>query len=70
MPIKNKKVFFFALIALGCVALTFLIHWAFIIGAIILMILNQRELFKNPSKKTDNKAKLSSKNKQNKKLKN
>lgn len=67
MRLKNKRVFFFALIALGCIALTFLVHWAFIIGAVILMILNQRELFKN-SNKTDAKAKLSSKNKQNKNL--
>ncbi len=70
MPIKNKKVFFFALIALVCIALTFLVHRAFIIGAIILMILNQRELFKNPNKNANAKVKLSSKNKQNKKIKN
>jgi len=69
MRLKNKRVFFFALIALVCVVLAFLVHWAFIIGAVILVILNQRELFKNSHKKVDTKTKLSSNNKRNKKLK-
>jgi hypothetical protein len=41
----NKKVFFLSLLALVFVVLTFLINWAFIIGAVIIMLINQRELF-------------------------
>jgi len=40
----NKKVVFLSIIALIFVALTFLISWVFIIGAIIITIINQREL--------------------------
>ena len=43
---KNPKVFWLSIIALGFLALTFLVNWLFIIGAVILMILNQRELMK------------------------
>lgn len=43
---KNLKVVIFSIIALGFLALTFLVDWIFIIGAVILMILNQRELMK------------------------
>jgi len=43
----NLKVTIFSLIALGFLVLTFLVNWMFIIGAVILMILNQRELMKN-----------------------
>lgn len=57
MQLRNKKVFFFSLIALACIALTFLVNWAFIIGAIVLMILNQRELFKNSNLKNKEKSK-------------
>ena len=42
----NLKVTIFSLIALGFLVLTFLVNWMFIIGAVILMILNQRELMK------------------------
>lgn len=50
-PIKNKikpnkKVIFFSIIALAFVALSFFVHWAFIIGALIFISLNQKELFK------------------------
>ncbi len=41
----NKKVFFLSLLALIFIAMTFLVHWVFIIGAIIIMLINQRELF-------------------------
>ena len=44
MKIKNPKVVLFSLLALGFLALTFLVNWSFIIGAAVLMILNQREL--------------------------
>jgi len=43
---KSPKVVVFSLIALGFLVLTFLVNWAFIIGAVILMIMNQRELNK------------------------
>jgi hypothetical protein len=43
---KNKKVVIYSLFALGFIALTFLVDWIFIIGAVILMILNQKELIK------------------------
>jgi hypothetical protein len=42
----NIKVIIFSLIALGFLALTFLVDWMFIIGAVILIYLNQRELIK------------------------
>jgi len=42
----NWKVVIFSLIALGFLALTFLVDWLFIIGAVIFMFLNQRELMK------------------------
>lgn len=42
----NKKVVILSLIALGFIALTFLVDWIFIIGAVIIMLINQRELMK------------------------
>lgn len=41
---KRKKVIIYSIIALICIALTFTISWYFIIPAVILMILNQREI--------------------------
>jgi hypothetical protein len=41
----NFKVITYSLIALGFVALTFLVDWIFILGAIILIYLNHKELF-------------------------
>ena len=41
---KNPKVVIFSIFALGFLVLTFLFNWIFIIGAVVLMILNQREL--------------------------
>ncbi len=46
MKIKKPKVVIYSLLAFGFIALTFLVDWMFIIGAVILMILNQRELMK------------------------
>jgi len=46
----NPKVVIFSLIALGFVALTFLINPYFIVGAIVFMILNQRELGRGKKK--------------------
>jgi hypothetical protein len=49
MKIKHPKVVIYSLIALGFLALTFFASYWFLIGAIILMILNQRELMKKKS---------------------
>lgn len=46
IKIKNPKVVAFSLIALVFIFLTFVVDWIFIIGAIILFFLNQRELMK------------------------
>jgi len=40
----NIKVILFSLIALGFIALTFLVSPYFVAGAILFMLLNQREL--------------------------
>lgn len=42
----NKKVVLLSIIALGFLVLTFLIDWLFIIGAVIIILINQRELMK------------------------
>ena len=42
----NIKVIIFSLLALGFLALTFFVDWIFIVGALVLMILNQKELTK------------------------
>jgi len=42
----NLKVIIFSIIALGFLALTFFVDWIFIIGAVILVFLNQKELMK------------------------
>lgn len=42
----NWKVTILSFVALGFIALTFLVHWYFIIGAVIIMIINQKELMK------------------------
>ncbi len=42
----NWKVVILSFIALGFIALTFFVDWIFIIGAVIIMIINQRELLK------------------------
>jgi len=47
---KNTKVVIYSIIALGFLALTFLVDWIFIIGAAILMYLNQKELMKKNKK--------------------
>ena len=55
----NVKVIIYSIIALVCLALTFLVDWFFIIPAVILMFLNQRELMKNKYKKKSNEQKHS-----------
>lgn len=50
MKSKNKiniKVIIYSIIAIGFLVLTFLVDWMFIIGAVIMMWLNQRELMGN-----------------------
>jgi len=42
----NWKIVIFSLIAFGFLALTFFVNPWFIIGAVVLMLLNQRELKK------------------------
>lgn len=47
IKIKNPRVVIYSIIALGFIALAFFLkEWLFIIGAVVLMILNQRELIK------------------------
>lgn len=43
---RSKKIIIISLIGLGFLALTFLVDWIFIIGAIIAMYLNQKEIIK------------------------
>jgi fumarate reductase subunit C len=47
---KNPKVVVYSLIALFFLFLTFTVDWIFIIPAVILMIINQKELFKKNKK--------------------
>jgi hypothetical protein len=42
----NIKVVVYSILALGFVALTLLVNWMFIIGALVLSWLSQRELMK------------------------
>ncbi len=44
---KNKKVVIFSLIGLVFIALMFLVHWVFAIGAFLIIWLNKRELKKD-----------------------
>ncbi len=53
LKIKNSKVVIFALIAIVFVILAITVHWLFIIPAVILMMLNQRELM-GKNKKSKN----------------
>jgi len=48
---KNPKVVLLSLLALGFLALTFLVHWLFIIPVAIIIIVNQKELMKTHSKR-------------------
>ena len=43
---KNPRVVFFSIVAIGCLVLAVFIHWMFIIPAVVLMIINQRELMR------------------------
>lgn len=48
--IKYPRVFLFSLISIGFVVLAFLVNWIFLIGAVILVLINQKELLKKNSK--------------------
>jgi len=50
MKIKNPKVVIYSIIALFFLYLTFTIDWLFIIPAVIIMMLNQKELMQNKKK--------------------
>ncbi|MFA5485066.1 MAG: hypothetical protein WC260_02340 [Candidatus Pacearchaeota archaeon] len=43
---RNVRVMINSILAIVCIVLTFLVHWSFIIISILLMILNQKLLFK------------------------
>ena len=43
---KNKKVTILAIIALICIVLAIVIDWLFLVPAVIIMIINQKELLK------------------------
>ena len=47
---RNWKVVIFSIIALICMALVFLVDWLFIVPAVILVILSQKELMKKNKK--------------------
>ena len=42
----NWKVVLYSIVGLECIALTFLMDWMFIIGAVVCIYLNQKELNK------------------------
>lgn len=44
--IKYPKVFWFSLLAMGFIVLSILVNWLFLIGAVILVLINQKELLK------------------------
>ena len=43
---KNKKVTVLSIIALICIVLAITIDWLFLVPAVIIMIINQKELIK------------------------
>ena len=47
----NKKVVLLSLIALICVVLSFVIDWLFLIPAVIIVFINQKEIMKKKQKK-------------------
>ena len=51
MKIKSPKVVILSFIALFFLYLTFAVDWLFIIGAVIIMFINQKELMKSRGRK-------------------
>jgi hypothetical protein len=43
---RKPRVVLYSIVALACVALSFLVNWIFIIPAVIIIFLNQRELMR------------------------
>lgn len=43
---KNKKVVILSIIALICIVLAIVIDWLFLVPAVIIMLINQKELIK------------------------
>jgi len=48
----NLKVLFLAILGLLFLILAFLWNWWFIAGAVVIVLINQRELMKKPAKKS------------------
>lgn len=48
---KNRKVILLSLLALLSVALSFIVSWLFLIPAIVIIFINQKELFGREKKK-------------------
>jgi len=48
---KNYKVIILSLVALVCVALSFLLSWFFLIPVVGIIFINQKELMKREKKK-------------------
>jgi len=46
----NKKIVILSIIALIFMALTYFVDWIFIIGAVVILYLNQKELMKKKEK--------------------
>jgi hypothetical protein len=53
----NNKIIFYSIVAFGFLALMYLVDWLFIIGAVIFMYFNQRELSKKYPKNSNSKQK-------------
>jgi len=51
MKRPNIKVIVYSIIAIGFIILTFTLDWMFIIGAVVLMFLSQKELMKKGERK-------------------
>lgn len=51
----NKRVLIFSVLGLIFVALAIIVDWLFLIGAVICMLLNQKELFKKQDKTENSK---------------
>lgn len=57
MKIKNPKVFYLSILAIVFVILAIIIDWLFLIGAVIIMIYNQKQLMKKTKNNKKSKKK-------------
>ena len=48
---NKQKIIFFSILAMGFLALTYIVDWIFIAGAIALVYYNQKEILKNKNSK-------------------